>query len=94
VGAAVLDEVLGLSPEAVATTDRLGYDHRPEGAEEAVRGEPAGTALALLVQPPGVSAVEAVAAAGETMPQKSTYFFPKVPDGTVFLDLSADTILG
>ena len=94
VGAMVLDEVLGLSPEAVATTDRLRYDHRPEGAEEAVRREPAGTALALLVQPPDVGAVEAVAAAGETMPQKSTYFFPKVPDGTVFLDLAADTMPG
>jgi uncharacterized protein (DUF1015 family) len=33
---------------------------------------------------PTVSEVEAVAAAGETMPQKSTYFFPKLLDGLVF----------
>jgi uncharacterized protein (DUF1015 family) len=93
-GALVLDEVLGISAETVATTDRVGYDHRAEGAAEAVAAESAGTALALLVRPPGIEAVEAVAAAGETMPQKSTYFFPKVPDGTVFLDLTADTIPG
>jgi uncharacterized protein (DUF1015 family) len=28
--------------------------------------------------------VQAVAAAGEHMPPKSTYFFPKVPTGLVF----------
>jgi uncharacterized protein (DUF1015 family) len=35
-----------------------------------------------------VEAVRAVAAAGETMPPKSTYFFPKVPTGLVFNPLS------
>ena len=48
-------------------------------AEGAVR---AGTAdAAFLVRAPTIDQVEAVALAGETMPQKSTYFFPKLTSG-------------
>jgi uncharacterized protein (DUF1015 family) len=36
---------------------------------------------AFLVRAPTVDQVEAVARAGETMPQKSTYFFPKLTSG-------------
>ena len=39
---------------------------------------------ACLVRPPTVQQVEAVALAGETMPQKSTYFFPKLTSGLLF----------
>jgi uncharacterized protein (DUF1015 family) len=34
--------------------------------------------------PPPIQQVQAVAAAGESMPPKSTYFFPKVPTGLLF----------
>jgi uncharacterized protein (DUF1015 family) len=37
-----------------------------------------------------VERVRDVAAAGETMPPKSTYFFPKVPTGLVMLPLGGD----
>ena len=37
-----------------------------------------------------VSQVRAVAAAGESMPPKSTYFFPKVLTGMVFNVLEED----
>ena len=36
---------------------------------------------ALLLNPTKVSEVQAVATAGERMPHKSTYFFPKVISG-------------
>jgi uncharacterized protein (DUF1015 family) len=38
-----------------------------------------------------VEQVRAVAAAGESMPPKSTYFFPKVPTGMVFNVLREDS---
>jgi uncharacterized protein (DUF1015 family) len=50
-------------------------------AEDAVRDGTA--AAAFLVRAPTVDQVEAVALAGETMPQKSTYFFPKLTSGLV-----------
>ena len=34
--------------------------------------------------PTPVERVQAVAEAGESMPPKSTYFFPKVPTGLLF----------
>ena len=40
------------------------------------------------MRPTPVDQVRAVAAAGEMMPPKSTYFYPKVPTGIVFNPLS------
>ena len=43
---------------------------------------------AFLMAPTPIERVQAVASAGESMPPKSTYFFPKVPTGLVFNPLS------
>jgi uncharacterized protein (DUF1015 family) len=39
---------------------------------------------AFFMAPTPVGRVQEVAAAGESMPPKSTYFFPKVPTGLLF----------
>jgi uncharacterized protein (DUF1015 family) len=44
---------------------------------------------AFLLRPPVVEQVRAVAAAGAVMPQKSTYFFPKLFCGFLFNPLDA-----
>jgi uncharacterized protein (DUF1015 family) len=36
------------------------------------------------MNPPDVTDVQAVCLAGETMPEKSTYFYPKLLTGLVF----------
>ena len=41
-----------------------------------------------MLRPTPVEQVREVAAAGETMPPKSTYFFPKLLTGLVFNPLS------
>jgi hypothetical protein len=51
-------------------------------AEQAVRSGDA--TAAFLVRPPTMEQVEAVALAGEKMPEKSTYFFPKLTSGLLF----------
>jgi uncharacterized protein (DUF1015 family) len=83
-GALVLGPVFGLDPGAVAKTDRIRYRRSAGESAALVTEEPPGTAVALLLRAPTVAEVEAVADAGETMPQKSTYFFPKLLDGLVF----------
>ena len=40
--------------------------------------------VAFLLRPPPVRTIQEVAAAGQNMPPKSTYFFPKVPTGLLF----------
>jgi uncharacterized protein (DUF1015 family) len=55
-------------------------------ADEARAAVDAGEAeAAFLLRPPTVEQVAAVAAAGRTMPQKSTYFYPKLASGLLFL---------
>ena len=56
-----------------------------EDAAEAVRDVRSGRArYAVLMNPVPVQRVLDVADSGERMPQKSTFFYPKVPTGLVF----------
>jgi uncharacterized protein (DUF1015 family) len=57
-------------------------------AEEARAAVDSGEAeAAFLLRPPTVEQVAAVAEAGRTMPQKSTFFYPKLTSGLLFLPL-------
>ncbi|MGI8606694.1 MAG: DUF1015 family protein [Gaiellaceae bacterium] len=62
--------------------DRLDFTASAAEAERAISEGRAEAAF--LVRPPTVEQVEAVALAGETMPEKSTYFFPKLTSGLLF----------
>jgi uncharacterized protein (DUF1015 family) len=70
-----------------AVVDRLGADgirYTPR-AEEAVALVDSGAAqAACLLRAPTLEQVTAIARAGETMPQKSTYFYPKLLSGLLF----------
>ena len=82
----VLDRILGMSEDDIAAKRGIAYAKGAEEARTAVASGDAGAAF--LLRPTPVAQVRAVAAAGETMPPKSTYFFPKVPTGIVFNPLS------
>ena len=57
---------------------------------EAVRAVDEGeAAVAVLMRPTRIEDVFEVAARGETMPQKSTYFYPKLVSGLLFHPLDA-----
>ncbi len=57
-------------------------------ADEAVALVDSGEAeAAFLLRPPTIEQVRAVAEAGKTMPQKSTYFYPKLLSGLLFREL-------
>jgi uncharacterized protein (DUF1015 family) len=80
--AAVLDDRLGIDAGAVAAGDRLAYTR---DAADARRAVDAGEAqAAILVRPTRLEQLAAVAMAGDVMPQKSTYFYPKLLTGMVF----------
>ncbi|MGH7894570.1 MAG: DUF1015 domain-containing protein [Candidatus Binatia bacterium] len=72
---AILEPMLGLD------THDLDFTHDDVEAEAAVPGR---ASVAFLVNPPTIDAVRAVCLAGEVMPEKSTYFYPKLADGLVF----------
>jgi len=59
-----------------------GYVYTASDAEARKRAA-SSAALAILLPPTKLEEVKAVSDAGEVMPQKSTYFAPKVPTGVV-----------
>jgi len=79
---AVLGDRLGISADDVAAGTRLAYTRDEADARERVaRGE---AAAAILVRPTRLEQLAEVASAGDVMPQKSTYFYPKLLTGMVF----------
>ncbi|MGH2535607.1 MAG: DUF1015 domain-containing protein [Thermomicrobiales bacterium] len=82
--AAVLEGVLGITPDRFPAHVLYAHD-----AREALASVGQGAAqAAFLVRGSTVDELMAVADAGETMPPKSTYFWPKVPAGLVIHDLA------
>ena len=82
---AVLDGLLGIDAARLASGDALEYT--ADGAE-ALEAVASGRApLAFLVNPTPVEQILAVADAGERMPQKSTFFYPKLATGLVMYHL-------
>jgi len=73
-----------LDVELVDTLGHDGISYTPD-AVEALRRVTAGeAAVAYLMRPTRIEDVFAVARRGEVMPQKSTYFFPKLISGLLF----------
>jgi uncharacterized protein (DUF1015 family) len=80
--ALVLKGALEMTDEQISHLDGLGYARDTDEALELVeRGE---YDCAFFMRATPVEHVREVAAAGESMPPKSTYFFPKVLTGLVF----------
>lgn len=76
----VIERILGIQPTGQAD-DSIQYTRDEAAALAAVASGEAH--LALFQNPPRVEQVQAVALAGERMPQKSTFFYPKVLSGLV-----------
>ncbi len=81
----VLHEIVFPALPPGAATD-LVFTHDDEEALDAVAGGRAGAAF--LVPAPSADEVRAVAVAGETLPQKSTYFHPKLLTGLLIHSLA------
>jgi uncharacterized protein (DUF1015 family) len=82
----VLKGILGMSEEDIAAKRGIAYSKGTADAIARVESESADCAF--LLRPTPVEQVREVAASGETMPPKSTYFFPKVLTGLGFNPLS------
>jgi uncharacterized protein (DUF1015 family) len=80
--ALVLRGALGMSEDDISHLRGLRYSNRLADAIAEVEGGAADAGFFLRATP--VEQVREVAATGESMPPKSTYFFPKVPTGLVF----------
>ena len=80
--AILLKGALGMTEGDISHLDGLAYSKNFDDAYEAVESGRADAGFFMRATP--VEQVQEVAEAGESMPPKSTYFFPKVPTGLVF----------
>ncbi len=84
-GSLILDKCLSIDAAKVAGGSFVSYTREIAEAAQAVASGEAQAAFVL--GRPSVAEVEAVSLAGDVMPQKSTFFFPKLLSGLVLRDL-------
>jgi uncharacterized protein (DUF1015 family) len=84
--ALVLRGALGMSEDDISHLNGLDYSKDLADAIDAVQTGRADAGFFMRATP--VEQVREVAEAGESMPPKSTYFYPKVPTGLVFNPLT------
>ena len=83
--ALILEKILGIDKENMAAQINLTYT---KFFEEAVMSVDQGEfQCSFILNPTRVTEIRDVAAAGEKMPQKSTYFYPKTTTGMVMNDI-------
>jgi uncharacterized protein (DUF1015 family) len=78
-----MSPLLDVHPDRPATLERLTFSKDAHAALKAAGDHDA----VFVLNPTRMEQVAAVATAGETMPQKSTYFYPKLLSGLLFKSL-------
>jgi len=82
----VLQHLLGLSPEAQEKQENVTYARDAgEAVSRVLSGE---HQLGFLLNPTPMWQVQAVGEAGETMPQKSTLFYPRLQSGLAMREVN------
>ncbi len=82
----ILGKMLGISQESMAKQSNLLYVHDDREVFDAA--ESGKVQVGFVVKPTTVEQVLAVSETGEVMPQKSTFFYPKIMTGLVFNPLA------
>ena len=86
--AMIFQRTFGVTPEAIKTGGNLEYTIDASGALDAVSSGRADGAF--IMNPPSIDDVQRVSASGTTMPEKSTYFHPKLITGLFMNPLDVD----
>jgi len=77
----------GLDPEVVAALAPEGVTYTPHRGEAVAAVDRGEAAAAFLLRPTRIEDVWEVAQRGDVMPQKSTFFYPKLTSGLLMLPL-------
>src|SRR5919109_1618517 len=77
----ILEHILGMAPETQASEANIRYTQDEEAALQ--RLEQDDYQAAFILNAPKAEEILAIVSAGEKMPQKSTYFYPKLLSGLI-----------
>ena len=86
----IFQHVLGLSPRSQERGEHVQYEM--DAGEVVTRTLSGEYQLGFLVNPTPMWQVQAVAESGETMPQKSTFFYPKLAGGLVMRKIREELV--
>ena len=76
----IVEELLGISQDKKEALLAYNHDRLDTISKVSARQYQ----LAILMSPVKAEVIKAISDAGERMPRKSTYFYPKLPSGLVF----------
>lgn len=88
----MLEHILGLTPEEQTRVEAISYSQDEEKVLKAVDKEDCQAAF--ILNPPKPEEIMAIVQTGEKMPQKSTYFYPKLISGLVINKIDTDEEIG
>ena len=75
------EHILGLAPDQQLNADNIRYSQDEEAVLQALEKED--FQAAFILNPPKAADILTIATGGEKMPQKSTYFYPKLISGLI-----------
>jgi uncharacterized protein (DUF1015 family) len=88
----ILGQILGLTPEQQASGENIRYTQDDGGALQALEKED--YQAVFILTPPKAEEILAIVSTGEKMPQKSTYFYPKLLSGMIINHLDPEEQIG
>ena len=77
----VLETVLGLKPEQQVSGEHIKYTQDEDAALQSLEKDD--FQAAFILNPTKAAEIQTIANGGDTMPQKSTYFYPKLLSGLI-----------
>jgi uncharacterized protein (DUF1015 family) len=84
----ILEHILGMSPEQQVSGDTIRYSQDEEAVLQALEKEDYQAAFILAATKK--EEIQTIVAGGEKMPQKSTYFYPKLSSGLIVNQIDAE----
>jgi len=84
----ILEHILGMPAEQQVNGETIRYSQDDEAALQALEKED--FQAAFILNAPKAEEIQAVVAAGEKMPQKSTYFYPKLSSGLIVNEIDPE----
>jgi uncharacterized protein (DUF1015 family) len=84
----ILEHILGMTPEQQVSGDTIRYSQDEDAVLQALEKED--YQAAFILNASKAEEILTIASGGEKMPQKSTYFYPKLPSGLIVNKIDSD----
>jgi uncharacterized protein (DUF1015 family) len=84
----ILEHILGMAPEQQVSGENIRYSQDEDFVLQALEKE--NFQAAFILNATKAEEIQTIVAGGEKMPQKSTYFYPKLPSGLIVNKIEPD----